>query len=422
MNSRTAPNAEKAVLRDLTKRYAEIAADPIQEERRNLWQAHLSLRTERIPIQVSVGWHNTWVKDYFTPQLACTSIELRQLEIFLRLKIFHHAVGDDFIQEPWITIPALFAVPYGIYGEGYGVKRKVTGTHDNGGSWKAEAPIREWSDLSLLSAPGHQVDEDASAEKFDRFRELLGDIIEIDEGWCSGFHGFSSDISTTVAGLRGLEQVMMDMASEPDELHKLLTFMRDSVLSEHEQAESADHFRLTTQTNQSQTYADDLERPQANAGPRKRNELWGFCAAQEMTLISPQHHEEFIFNYQKPIYEHFGLVHYGCCEDLTRKIDMVKKLPNLRSIGVTPVADVRKCAEQIGTDIAISYRPNPTDMVCGNWDESRIRRIITRDLEYCRGQHVHVSLKDIETVRGDETRLRRWTDIVRSITEGIPAV
>ncbi|NLL83506.1 MAG: hypothetical protein GX230_04610, partial [Lentisphaerae bacterium] len=43
-------------------------------------------------------------------------------------------------------------------------------------------------------------------------------------------------------------------------------------------------------------------------------------------------------------FEKFGLVHYGCCEDLGEKIGMLRQLKNLRSIAVTPVANVRHCA------------------------------------------------------------------------------
>ena len=71
--------------------------------------------------------------------------------------------------------------------------------------------------------------------------------------------------------------------------------------------------------------------------------------------------EEFLLRYQLPILEKFGLVSYGCCEDLTRKIDMLRRIPNLRRIGIAPAADVAKCAEQIGRDYVLSYRPSPTD-------------------------------------------------------------
>ena len=96
---------------------------------------------------------------------------------------------------------------------------------------------------------------------------------------------------------------------------------------------------------------------------------------------------------------------------------MLRQVPNLRSIAVSPRADVRACAEQIGRDYVLSWRPNPTDMVCAAWDEGRIRRIIRAGLDAWRGCVAHIHLKDIETVRGDPGRLARWVGIVRDEIE-----
>ena len=96
---------------------------------------------------------------------------------------------------------------------------------------------------------------------------------------------------------------------------------------------------------------------------------------------------------------------------------MLRSIKNLRSIAVTPAADVKSCAEQIGRDYIISWRPNPTDMVCTGWDESRIRRIIREGIQSCRNGFFHINLKDIETVQGDPSRLARWMTIVRGEIE-----
>ena len=88
-----------------------------------------------------------------------------------------------------------------------------------------------------------------------------------------------------------------------------------------------------------------------------------------------------MLQYQLPILRNFGLVSYGCCEDLTRKIDMLRQIPNLRIIAVPPRADLRRNVEQIGTDYVISWRPNPTDVICYGFDEARIRGIIRPGLE-----------------------------------------
>lgn len=126
-------------------------------------------------------------------------------------------------------------------------------------------------------------------------------------------------------------------------------------------------------------------------------------------------HEEFILEYQLPIMAKFGLIHYGCCEDLTHKIKMLRRIPNLRYISISPVADIARCAEQIGPDYVFSWRPNPADMVCCGFDESRIRRIIREGLRILKANdcRFHINLKDVYTLEGDVTRLSRWVAIVR---------
>ena len=76
--------------------------------------------------------------------------------------------------------------------------------------------------------------------------------------------------------------------------------------------------------------------PAANSEPVKRDQLWLFMAAQEFALISPDMHDEFLLEYQLPILKKFALTAYGCCEDLTQKIDILRRIPNLRRIAVTP--------------------------------------------------------------------------------------
>jgi len=228
---------------------------------------------------------------------------------------------------------------------------------------------------------------------------------------------WNADISTDMARLRGLEQVMIDMLDDPEGLHGLAAFMRDSALAVQDEAEKAGDFSLTTQRNQAMCYSEEFEPMRPGAESRPRKELWNFCAAQEFTLVSPAMHDEFLLQYQLPIMEKYGMVAYGCCEDLTNKIDMLRKVPNLRRISVTPVADIARCAAQIGTDYVISWRPNPTDMVCGRFDPERIRRIIDHGLRVSKGCHIDIQLKDVETVEGEPGRLAEWVRIVREVAE-----
>lgn len=230
---------------------------------------------------------------------------------------------------------------------------------------------------------------------------------------------WSGDISTDLGYLRGIEQIMWDIMDNPEELHKVLAFMRDGILKAHKEAEEAGDWQLCNHENQSMPYAKGLKDPKANSGAVKRSELWCFMAAQELTLISPEQHDEFMLKYQIPIMEKFGMVAYGCCEDLSRKIDILRKIPNLRRIAVTPFANVAKCAEQIGTSYVSSWRPSPSATVCVGFDEDNIRKIIADGIKEFRRNNcfVDICLKDVHTVQNHPERLVNFVKIVRSVAD-----
>jgi hypothetical protein len=248
-------------------------------------------------------------------------------------------------------------------------------------------------------------------------QDAVGDLLTVNLDRGPYYRMWSGDISTDLAHLRGMEQMMWDMMDRPRWLGKLLAFMRDSILQVHEQAEADGDWRLCDHENQAMPYATELSDPAANSEPVKRDQLWVFLASQETTLVSPAMFDEFMLQYQIPIMEKFGLVAYGCCEDLTRKIDLLRRIPNLRRIAVTPWADVRACAEQIQQDYVFSWRPSPAETICTGFDPDKVRRFIRAGLEASRGCHVDITLKDIETIDGNFDNLIEWTRIVREIVE-----
>jgi hypothetical protein len=56
-------------------------------------------------------------------------------------------------------------------------------------------------------------------------------------------------------------------------------------------------------------------------------------------------------------------------------------------------------------------------MVGYGLDASHVKAILRRDLEACRGCHVDITLKDVETVQGDPDRVRRWVEMTRAVLE-----
>ena len=398
------------IIRDLAARYAELCASDEQREKRDLWRAHNSLVKTRPPIYVRA------IPGDETPELQrqeCIDPFFRQYERWFRLMFCHAATGDDYTFFPYVAVGAVYVPPpEGLWGVPFG---RVPSTERHG-SWMFNPPLKELSDIDRLVFPRHEIDEAATAERHARLQDAIGDLIPVIVDRQPAWHMWSADISTHLAHLRGLEQVMWDMVDNPEWLHRLLAFMRDGILAAHDQAERAGDWRLCDHQNQAMPYAWELPDPSSDLEPVTRRRLWVFCAAQEFTLVSPQMHEEFLLQYQLPIIEQFGLSAYGCCEDLSAKIDMLRQIPNLRRIAVAPRADLRRCAEQIGEDYVISWRPNPAETVSCGFDPAHIRKTTREALEVTRGQHIDITLKDVETVEGQPERLREWVRIVREET------
>jgi hypothetical protein len=399
------------IIRDLARQYAELAAKPIQDERRDLWRRHNSLVRTR-PL-IYVRWLAAW-HEHPDAKPTCEDPFWQRHEAFFRQMLFQDTLGDDYILEPWITQRASVKMPPG---GPWGVPYGRIPPDRPGGAWKNDPPLKELADFGKLVQPRHGIDEEATRRNVERLREAVGDILEVDIDRSPVNSVWHADLSTDLGYLRGIDRFMMDMIDNPEWLHQLLAFMRDGVLRTHEQAEAAGDWSLANHQNQAQPYSQELADPKPNTHGVKRSQLWCFFAAQEYALVGPQQHWDFLLQYQVEIMKHFGLASYGCCEDLTRKMPQLRRIPNLRRIAVVPRADVATSAEEIGEDYVFSWRPNPADMICCGFDPAHIRKVIRSGMEASRGCHVDLTLKDVQTVGGKPELLRDWVNIVRQITD-----
>lgn len=403
---------DREILRDLTRQYAEVSSDPVQGTRRDLWRRHNSLKGDRPLVYVrAFAW-----REMPESRLTCEDPFFWPYEDLLRYQLFWASLGDDSIFEPWVNVRAAYRCEgWGVEGE----KRYVEGAERSplSGSYKVDYPLKSLADVERLRPPWHEIDERATAGRVARVQDAIGDLIEVNVDRAPTYRMWEGDLAQALGALRGIEHFMLDMADDPAGLQRLVSFLSDGILRAHVQAEAAGDWNLSAHTNQAMPYAEELPDPAANVAGVARSRLWGFAASQEFTGVSPAMHEEFLLRYQLPILERFGLTAYGCCEDLTRKIDMLRQIPNLRRIAVSPMADVAACAEQIGGDYVLSYRPSPSEMVGYSFDAKRVRQILREDFAACRGCHFDVTLKDVETVGGDPTRVREWLRITREEIE-----
>jgi hypothetical protein len=215
---------------------------------------------------------------------------------------------------------------------------------------------------------------------------------------------------------------MLDMVDHPDELRQLMAFLRDGHLAKLDWLEQ--HALLSL--NNDGTYVGSggfgwtRELPQPDfAGTVRTRDMWGFAESQETVGISPAMFAEFVFPYQLPILERFGLNCYGCCEPLDKRWPLVKQIPRLRRVSVSPWSNLAQMAENLGADYILSLKPNPAYLALEAFDEERIRADLRHDLRLTHNCRVEVIMKDNHTLRNDPQRAVRWVQIAREEAEAL---
>ena len=103
--------------------------------------------------------------------------------------------------------------------------------------------------------------EDGRALRLEKLEEALGGALPVFVSRTSPFHSWDNAIAKDIAKMRGLEQLMYDMYDNEDFLHSLLAYMRDTILSNINEAEAAGGYSLADHNNQVMSYSQ-----RSNAG------------------------------------------------------------------------------------------------------------------------------------------------------------
>ena len=165
-------------------------------------------------------------------------------------------------------------------------------------------------------------------------------------------------------------------------------------------------------------FSEELPAAGYDSRSPRAKDLWTCGMAQIFSSVSPAMHQEFDLAYAHEWYSRFGLVYYGCCEPLHKKIGIVREIPNLRKISMSAWVVQDEGAEQIGPDFVFSRKPNPAFLAGDSWSPELIEKDLRGTVECCNrhGCPVELILKDISTVRYQPQRLWEWAEIaMRSV-------
>jgi hypothetical protein len=336
------------------------------------------------------------------------------MEWDLRHRIYthEHFDTDNVIEKEWI-------VPKAISDSGWGLQAEWTHSASATGARKFRPVIRTPADLKKLRFPEVKHDEAETKKRLSDAQELFGDILDVR---LRGISHISFHLMSQYTGWRGLEEVMLDMLEEPEWLHDALAFLTEG----QERLVQQYVAQNLLSPNNDNTYHSSggngftEELPARGFDPQRVRlcDMWGAAEAQELAQVSPEMHEEFSLKYEKRLLTPFGLNGYGCCEDLSRKLDHVFQIPNLRRISISPFTDVERSAEKLKGNYIFSWKPHPAHLV-GDYSPERLRQYIRHTVKVTKanGCVLEMILKDTHTCENHPERFDEWSRIARKAVE-----
>jgi hypothetical protein len=397
---------DRARVRELARRVAEIAASDGMAAIRRRWRDVNALRKpDRAPVWCRpVG---AWEELLPEASLQCADPWLRSIERVFRQALIKHDIGDDSPVEPWFEVGAVFDwepwPPWGL----------APGRHQSdapGGAWAYDPPLKTREDFDRLRLPSLTYNPTRTQEALDRAHALLGDLLPV-RRVCDA--PLSATLGTAAAELRGLTELMLDAAAEPELLHRLMAHLRDGTLQAMRQVAAAGV--LTPNNTGPMTCSDPIGAPAAD-GTFGYGNLWASANSQEFDQVSPAMWEEFCLRYQMPILAQFGLTAYGCCENLTHKIDGVLTIPNLRIFVCSAWTDLNAVMERVGRRYVVMWRQKASDVVFSPSAE-RLRRDLEDGARRLQGCRYQIVLRELQTLAGHPDRLREWTRLAIEAAE-----
>jgi hypothetical protein len=256
-----------------------------------------------------------------------------------------------------------------------------------------------------------RIDFAASQHLCEMASEIFGDLLQVrlkTQWW------WTLGMTWTLVNLRGLEAFLFDLVERPAFVHRMMATLRDGTMAMVGALEEAGLLSLNNDGAYVGSggfgWTDELPGP-GYAGEARACDLWGFAESQETVGVSPRMFETYIFPYQLPLLEKFGLNCYGCCEPLDKRWHVIQRIPRLRRISVSPWSDPLRMAENVGSRAILSIKPNPALLAEDTFDEDRVRGAVRDSLEPTRGCTVEVIMKDVTTMRHDPRRATRWVEI-----------
>ena len=407
-------NKDAEILKKLGERLAQIAVLPEQEEKKKMWRAHNGLKAVRPMVCIDqLPLHELNVNDELT--LRCEDEFLRSVEQSIRRLLYkwNHFPAD-------MVIENRVDVPKTVIGLNYGltiIEETLSVQEGNEIVSHKYADQCETEDaLAALKPDEIRTDKELDREHKEICEEIFKDIIPVR---LSGVI-INTAVWDRISQARPLEKILFDIIDRPEFSRMVAEKFLSLTLSTVDQCETLGLLDAEDPLiHCTGAYTDELPRENYDPDHTKAVDCWTFAMAQMFSTVGPDTHEELEIDIMKPLFERFGLLCYGCCEPLHKKIDVIRKIKNVRKISVSPWADIDESAERIAGDYVFSGKAHPTYVTSGILDRENFERQISHMIEACKrnGTPCEIILKDVSTVSGNPNVLTQWENAVMNLVK-----
>ena len=406
------------VLRRLAEELAAIAALPVHREKAALWQKLNDLDSARPMVWINeVCWHEMDVDGELT--LRCEHPWAREQETELRRTLYQwrHLPGDMILSD-------YLACPLAIHSSDFGIMEQVdlakTDEANDVVSRHYHIQIRDFPDLEKIKMPAITHYVQATAYRLAAMNEVYAGILPVRK--TGQTHIWFTPWDWLIRWW-GIQEAMLDLIDRPDLVHAAVERMTDAWIVELDQFVAMNLLELDCNNTRigSGGYGYTRNLPGKDFDPDcvKPQNMWGCSNAQIFSEVSPEMHWEFAVKHDLRWLSRWGLTYYGCCEPLDGKMEVLRRIPNLRKISVNFRCNLDRVASQIGPDYVWSYKPNPAILAEDRWrpEAARGEMVAVAEKASGVGAHVEFIMKDISTVRYHPERLWDWASIAMEVSE-----
>ncbi len=408
--------SDVTIIRGLAARVAEIAALPVQSEKQAMWRRLNARNPDRPMVMIDqVCWNEMNVDDELT--LQCQEPECRRYEERLRRTLFQwRRFRVDMVVEPFIRVPKA------VQSSGLGVTtQEEIAVSDPTNDVVGHHYFNQFehdADLEKIKMPVVTHDSAETARRLEVAHELFDGALGIVE---QGYDPSYMTVWDPISFWMGMEGALYGLIDRPEFMAELVRRVVKGNLSLLDQLE-AQNLLCHPQPiiHCTGAWTDDLPAPGYDPMHPRVKDIWMFSMAQMFSTASPAMFDEFEIELCMPLFERFGLVYYGCCDPLDKKMAQVRRIPNLRKISMSPWVDEECGAAQIKGDYVFSRKPNPALLAWPEFNEQAIRGHLQASVDVCarHGCPLELILKDISTVQREPKRLFEWARIAMEVVGG----